>query len=334
MAVSFVSMGSPSATGNALTLLQPTATEVGDLLIAVVSTANQDSTVPSGWAHVSGSPWSQGTAASAGGLRLNVLWRIASTAGQSSWGFGDSGSYNAGNIMVYRGVDPTTPIAAVSSITAVTSATSNLTTLAASTSVAGGAFLFAFATDLDGNTTPSFSGTTLSGLVGYNFSTRSAISTNSGVGGGFIFADATAASGSAGSLRISASTLNVSTQYLGVTIAVHPEVDTTAPTITSSNAIGVASGAQLAHTLTANESVTWTITGGADAAQFEISGSTLRWSSNGTRDFYSPADSGANNVYDVQVTATDPSSNASNQSIGVYIVEPPARHAPRSSFIY
>jgi hypothetical protein len=81
--------------------------------------------------------------------------------------------------------------------------------------------------------------------------------------------------------------------------------DTTAPTITSSDTASVAEGSTLAHALTADESVTWTLTGGADELQFEISGSTLRWASNGTQDFETPADANTDNAYVVQVTATD-----------------------------
>jgi len=54
--------------------------------------------------------------------------------------------------------------------------------------------------------------------------------------------------------------------------------------------------------------VRWAVTGGADAADFEVafvSGQwVLRWASNGTKDYEAPDDTGANNVYDVQVTCT------------------------------
>ena len=97
--------------------------------------------------------------------------------------------------------------------------------------------------------------------------------------------------------------------------------DTTAPTITSTNSASVAENATLSKSLTANESVTWTITGGADAARFEISGSTLRWLSNGTKDYEAPDDADTNNTYVVQVTATDAALNASNQTITVTVTD-------------
>lgn len=91
--------------------------------------------------------------------------------------------------------------------------------------------------------------------------------------------------------------------------------DTTNPTITSANSFSVAENATLSHTLTANETVTWTIVGGVDQADYEISGNTLRWAGNVTRDFEAPADSDTNNTYVVQVRATDTSSNFTNQTI-------------------
>lgn len=98
--------------------------------------------------------------------------------------------------------------------------------------------------------------------------------------------------------------------------------DVTAPTITSSATVNNNEGTVLAHTLTADETIyTWTITGGVDSTEFEIAGTTLRWLSNGTKDYETPTDSGTNNVYDVQVTATDYAGNATNQSIAVTVTD-------------
>lgn len=98
-------------------------------------------------------------------------------------------------------------------------------------------------------------------------------------------------------------------------------VDTTPPTITSSNTASNPEGSVLAHALTANESVTWTIVGGADQARFEISGSTLRWASNGVKDFEAPDDADTNNTYVVTVRATDTASNTSDQTITVTVTD-------------
>lgn len=122
-------------------------------------------------------------------------------------------------------------------------------------------------------------------------------------------------------VRATNSLSNTTDQTITVTVL---DVDDTAPTITSSASVNADDDAQLAHSLTANETVTWSIVGGADQAQFEISGSTLRWSSNGTRDFQAPADAGGNNVYNVTVRATDTSSNTTDQAIAVTVVDPAA----------
>jgi hypothetical protein len=100
-------------------------------------------------------------------------------------------------------------------------------------------------------------------------------------------------------------------------------LDQTAPTITGpSSATGATSAKSIAenstavHTFTANESVTWSKSG-TDGSFFSIA-------SNGdltitARDFESPADSGANNTYEVVVTATDAMGNATNQTLTVTI---------------
>mgnify|MGYP002717909663 CR=1 FL=1 len=93
--------------------------------------------------------------------------------------------------------------------------------------------------------------------------------------------------------------------------------DTTAPTITSPTTASVRENSKLALPLKCNEvRPTWTITGGADAARFEIAlvnaQPTLRWLGDGTQDFEAPADAGANNVYDVTISVADPRGNTSS----------------------
>lgn len=87
-------------------------------------------------------------------------------------------------------------------------------------------------------------------------------------------------------------------------------IDATAPTITSAASTTVAENAALAWSIITDENATVVI-GGTDAAQFELASNpssttrVLRWSSNGTRDFEIPADSGGNNVYNITLTPTD-----------------------------
>lgn len=95
-------------------------------------------------------------------------------------------------------------------------------------------------------------------------------------------------------------------------------IDATAPTITSSNSLSVAENSAFSHTLTANETVTWTKTGGADTALFTLAGTNLSMTA---KDYETPTDADANNTYVVQVTATDTAGNATNQTITVTVTD-------------
>jgi hypothetical protein len=102
--------------------------------------------------------------------------------------------------------------------------------------------------------------------------------------------------------------------------------DTTAPTITSSNTASVPENTTAVLTLAADESVTWSITGGADMSRFTLSGDELVFS--GAPDFEAPSDADSNNVYLLEVKAEDAAGNTSSQSISVTVTDvsesPPA----------
>ena len=104
---------------------------------------------------------------------------------------------------------------------------------------------------------------------------------------------------------------NVETKTLG------PPVDTTAPVITSPATFSVAENIALSTTLTATDAgggVTWSKTGGADAASFTLtSGGLLGLAA---KDYETEAHS-----WVVQVTATDAALNATNQTITVTITD-------------
>lgn len=90
--------------------------------------------------------------------------------------------------------------------------------------------------------------------------------------------------------------------------------DTTAPTITSPATASVAENvANPTGSLTANETVNWSIAGGADAALFSISGST--WTLGATPDFEAKAS------YAVTFRATDAAGNASTQAFTLAITD-------------
>lgn len=101
-------------------------------------------------------------------------------------------------------------------------------------------------------------------------------------------------------------------------------ISTTPPAIVTSGTASVAENAALAVVLRADDGqVKWAITGGADAARFDLnkaSGVTsLRWLSDTTRDYEAPQDANADNVYEVRVTATNPLGYASSRDISVTV---------------
>jgi hypothetical protein len=104
-----------------------------------------------------------------------------------------------------------------------------------------------------------------------------------------------------------------------------PLIQYNPPVISSASTATCAENTTLAHALTIADStikrVTWAITGGADAADFEISGSTLRWAADTTRDYEIPDDTGTNNSYVVQVTATDLNGRTKAQTITVTVTD-------------
>jgi hypothetical protein len=85
--------------------------------------------------------------------------------------------------------------------------------------------------------------------------------------------------------------------------------DTTAPTITSSVALTVAENAAFSHTVTADESATFALTGD-DGPRFQIIAST-GVITGGPFDYENPLDTGADNVYNFSVIATDTAGNSS-----------------------
>lgn len=87
------------------------------------------------------------------------------------------------------------------------------------------------------------------------------------------------------------------------------------PNITSASTVSNDLGSSLSHSLTADKTITtWEIIGGADAAEFEISGSTLRFAGNVVSDTLGD--------FVVQVRATDTDGLTDEQTITVSVVVP------------
>ena len=118
----------------------------------------------------------------------------------------------------------------------------------------------------------------------------------------------------------------VSTQTVVITVT---DLDEAAPVITGpSNAAGSATSAKsvpenqsAVHTFAASETVIWSISGGADAARFAIDPATGAVTFVAAPDFETPTDAGVDNIYDLIVTATDPTGNATTQTVAVTVTD-------------
>ena len=113
---------------------------------------------------------------------------------------------------------------------------------------------------------------------------------------------------------------NAPTQNVTVTVT---NVDET-PVITSANVASVPENTTAVLTVTATDqegqTLTYSITGGADAALFTINASTGALSFIAPPNFEAPADAGANNVYDVTVQVTD-GTHTPAQNIAVTVTD-------------
>ncbi len=113
----------------------------------------------------------------------------------------------------------------------------------------------------------------------------------------------------------------------GSLVLTFSNLDTTAPTFTSSSDISVAENILTSATAAAirvSESATVSISSGIDASRFNITRSETNtaiikfiYSPN----FESPADVGGDNVYELTLTATDSSGNAGTQSITITVTD-------------
>ena len=72
-------------------------------------------------------------------------------------------------------------------------------------------------------------------------------------------------------------------------------------------------------TFSANESVTWSLSGGADQARFSINSTSGALVFASAPDYESPQDSGSDNSYVVTVRATDTSNNTSDQTLTISV---------------
>lgn len=110
----------------------------------------------------------------------------------------------------------------------------------------------------------------------------------------------------------------------GINITVTNENDNT-PVLTSATTFSVEDNQTTAFTATAtdadNDTLTYSITGGADAAQFAVDPNTGAVTFVNTPVFQSPADANGDNTYEVEVTASD-GVNSVAQTVNVEVYDP------------
>jgi hypothetical protein len=121
---------------------------------------------------------------------------------------------------------------------------------------------------------------------------------------------------------------NASQISLAVTVTAVSAPDTTPPVVTGPSGGGGASsatgetpeGQTVVATMTANEPVSWTISGGEDAGHFVIDASGgLAFTESPV--YAAPGDADSDNVYEVIVSATDGADNRTSQTLQVTVTE-------------
>ena len=125
-------------------------------------------------------------------------------------------------------------------------------------------------------------------------------------------------------VRVTASDGAGRTTNQTINVTVTP-VNDNDPVITSANAANVAENATSVLTVTATDAdlpaqtVTYSITGGADQAKFSINGTTGELTFSAAPDYENPTDADTNNIYVVRVTASDGAGRTTNQTINVTV---------------
>jgi len=114
---------------------------------------------------------------------------------------------------------------------------------------------------------------------------------------------------------------NTADQSVTVTVT---DADEIAPIIAGSTAPSVLENTTVVATYTANEPVTWSLNGGADAARFALTGGALSFTT--APDYEAPSDADSNNTYVVVIRATDIAGNRIDQTMVVTVVD--ANEAP------
>lgn len=211
MAVSFVAAGTAVAGTTTLTVAWPGSQSAGDIGLMLIETANAATVVASGWTELSSSPVE--SAVSTHGL--HVLYKIA--AGSDA-DVSVSGLLNhaIARIIVFSGVDGTSPINATSNQAA--SITTTITLPVVTTDTADCAIVHVAGTGRDATSTTTFSDWTNANLA----SITEVADDTTGTAGGGGFGAAWGILASAGSSGTGSCTQATSIVATAITVALKP----------------------------------------------------------------------------------------------------------------
>lgn len=313
----FVAAGADAqivAAGAASPIPVPAGVSAGDRMFLVAQLANGagNALTAAGWTPVIS------IAATNFQTGLTIVERIATASEPSTYNVSQGagvGNTGRAKIYAYSGVHATTPV----NVSASTSAQSGVTTV-------NGASLATTVAD------------TRVLMIGYEYNGRTPTLTPGGAqtsrGGSttaglvFLLSDEAIAATGAVPARTQSSSLSGDFFAVGIALAPSSAGDTTPPTIAgpggstgATSSISVAENGATVHTFTANESVTWSLNGGADAAKFTINSSTGALAFATPPNYEAPTDADTNNVYVVVVRATDAATNATDQTVSVTVTD-------------
>lgn len=192
-----------------VTIGQPGTVGIDDLLLIVISTANDvfGTWPPTGWTQVPNPPIGFGTAGTAGAVRLLLAWKRATATTGNAVTTGNPGGtndYTMAQMFAFQGIsrrgDPWEVSATSNQTTAATSGTmDSVTTLGPARHI-----VYCLAGDNDATSTTQVTSATGTGVT--NYAERTDNWTNNGAGGGIWMASGTAATagiaGGAGILTI------------------------------------------------------------------------------------------------------------------------------------
>lgn len=217
-----ISAGTFTSSTAAISVPAPPAYINGDLIILVLSSANQtiaNPTTGGTWTQVTNSPQGIGTAAASQSTRCQVYYKIASGA-QAAASVADSGSITMGQMFAFRKVNNTTPINVTAGSVLATAGTTH-TLPSITTSVNNVMVAHCAGIGRDAVATVNYSSPTNANLTGLTVHTSQTVADGAGGGIGLV-TGVGATSGSTGTTSV---TVAASAKGAFVTVGIAPSTN-------------------------------------------------------------------------------------------------------------